>query len=202
MEATNVEEFPRNDTVSREIRLQEITKRMLTHLTPHPDARGVRETPARVARMWIDELTTGYRVDVAQLFRTFEDEGYGGMVVVKDNPVRSVCEHHLVPIVGYAHIAYIPDGKVVGLSKLPRLVEAYSRRLQVQERLTRQIKDAIKEFLAPAGVIVVISAEHMCMTLRGVQAPGTRTITCDVAGKFEEASLKEEFFKMIGNGGQ
>lgn len=195
-----VEEFPTDDPTRKYFRVSEATKRMLTHLTPDPDAPGVQETPDRVARMWLNELTSGYAVDVESLFRLFPDEGYGGMVVVKDVPVTSVCEHHLVPIVGYAHLAYFPDGKVIGLSKLPRVVNAFARRLQLQERLTQQVHGAIETYLQPRGAIVVIEAEHLCMTVRGVQAPGTRTITCVVSGAFH-ANIdheKEEFFRHIG----
>jgi GTP cyclohydrolase I len=124
-------------------------------------------------------------------------------VIVKDIPVRSVCEHHLVPIVGYAHVAYFPDGKVVGLSKLSRLVDAYARRLQVQERLTQQVVEAIEEHLHPRGIIVVIEAEHFCMTMRGVQSPGTRTVTSSATGLFiEEQGAKEEFLTLINRNGK
>jgi GTP cyclohydrolase I len=160
---------------------------------------GVEETPERVTRMWLEELTAGYDVPVEELFKLFPDEGSGGMVVVKDIPVRSVCEHHLVPFVGYASIGYFPDDYVIGLSKLPRIVDAYARRLQIQERLTKQIIDAIDAHLNPRGTMVVMKAEHMCMTLRGVQAPGTQTITSAVSGMFEtnEENEKEEFLRLI-----
>lgn len=199
-EQDNIEEFPAKDPTRRYMRVREHAKRMLTHLTPTPNAKGIQETPDRVARMWLNELTSGYNVDVEELFRLFDDEDYGGMVVVKDIPVTSVCEHHLVPIVGYAHLGYFPNGKVIGLSKLPRVVNAYSRRLQVQERLTRQIQDAMTKHLDPIGAITVIEAEHLCMTVRGVQAPGTRTVTCSVSGAFRDNTdgEKEEFFRHIG----
>lgn len=202
-EPAEIEEFPTTDRTRKFYRVREHVKRMLTHLTPNPKASGIQETPDRVARMWLNELTSGYDVDVAGLFRLFEDEGYGGMVVVKDIPVTSVCEHHLVPIVGYAHLGYFPNGKVVGLSKLPRVVNAFSRRLQVQERLTKQIHDAMKEHLDPVGAIVLIEAEHLCMTVRGVQAPGTRTVTCSVSGAFRDNDdgEKEEFLRHIGRNG-
>lgn len=160
---------------------------------------GVVETPERVTRMWLDELTAGYDIDIAELFRMFEDEGDGGMVIMRDIPVRSVCEHHLVPIIGYAHIGYFPDGKVIGLSKLARVVDAFSRRLQIQERLTCDIMQAIDEHLNPHGTMVVISAEHMCMTMRGVQAPGTKTITSAVSGRYLDNSegQREEFLRLI-----
>ncbi len=157
------------------------------------------ETPARVAKMWTQELTSGYDVDIENLFRTFDNEGYAGMVSVTDIPVMSTCEHHLLPIIGHAHIGYLPNDKVIGLSKLPRIVNAFSRRLQIQERLTHQISESIQEHLDPYGVIVAISAEHTCTTLRGIQAPGTMTHTCSVAGVFRDPdeSARQEFFDLL-----
>lgn len=167
------------------------------HHIPLPE--GLRETPERVSRMWLDELTSGYDVDVSSLFRLFPHEGYAGMVVVKDIPVTSTCEHHMLPIIGYAHIGYIPDEHVIGLSKLPRIVNAYARRLQIQERLTQQVHDAIEKYLQPKGTIVAISAEHTCTTIRGVQAPGTKTVTCSVSGPFRDntENAREEFFEHV-----
>jgi len=162
---------------------------------------GIRETPERVGRMWVEELTIGYDVDVPSLFRLFDAEDFAGMIVVKDIPVRSLCEHHLVPIVGYAHLGYFPAGRVIGLSKLARLVEAYARRLQVQERLTRQVHAAMSEHLEQNGVAVMIEAEHMCMTLRGVQAPGTKTVTATMTGRFQETQVKDEFLASIQRNG-
>ena len=151
---------------------------------------GVKEeTPKRVAKMW-DELLAGYDRDPAEILsKTFDvdaggDENGNGIVIVKDIPLFSQCEHHLVPFYGKVHIAYIPRTKVVGLSKFARLVECYGRRLQVQERLTKQIADAINQYLNPIGVMVVVEAEHMCMTMRGIQKPGTKTVTSRVSGVF------------------
>jgi GTP cyclohydrolase IA len=157
---------------------------MLATLDPTGPRAGTRDTPDRVARMYVDELCSGYEVDVAGLFRTFDHEGFDGTVIVRDMPVTSVCEHHLVPFVGYAHVAYLPNGRIVGLSKIARVVDAFARRLQVQERLTKQIADAIEEHLHPRGLIVVVEAEHLCMTIRGVQKPGTRTVTPVMRGEF------------------
>ena len=151
---------------------------------------GVKEeTPKRVAKMW-DELLSGYDKDPSEILsKTFDVDAGGdvngnGIVIVKDIPLFSQCEHHLVPFYGKVHIAYIPRNKVVGLSKFARLVECFGRRLQVQERLTKQIMDAIVENLDPIGVMVVIKAEHMCMTMRGIQKPGTQTVTSRVYGVF------------------
>lgn len=151
---------------------------------------GVKEeTPKRVAKMW-DELLAGYDKDPGEILsKTFDVDAGGdtngnGIVIVKDIPLFSQCEHHLVPFYGKMHIAYIPRNKVVGLSKFARLVECYGRRLQVQERLTKQIADAINQYLDPIGVMVVVEAEHMCMTMRGIQKPGTKTVTSRVSGVF------------------
>lgn len=148
------------------------------------------QTPLRVAKMW-DELLAGYKQDPAAIMsKTFDVEGGSsngdgnGVVVVKDIPFFSCCEHHLVPFYGHVSVAYLPGTAVVGLSKFARLVECYARRLQVQERLTQQLIDDIEKYLKPRGVMVVVEAEHMCMTMRGVQKPGTKTVTSRVSGVF------------------
>ena len=165
---------------------------------------GVKEeTPKRVAKMW-DELLAGYNKDPAEILsKTFDVDAGGdvngnGIVIVKDIPLFSQCEHHLVPFYGRVHIAYIPRNKVVGLSKFARLVECFGRRLQVQERLTKQIVDAINENLDPIGVMVVVEAEHMCMTMRGIQKPGTKTVTSRVSGVFfDNATARAEAMELI-----
>jgi len=174
--------------------------REILECIPDGIREGTDDTPDRVARMYMDELFSGYGVDVSALFRTFDHEGYDGMIVVKDIPVVSLCEHHLVPFVGWAHVGYFPDGKVLGLSKIARVVNAYARRLQIQERLTKQVADTLVDGLDPRGVIVVIEAEHMCITIRGAQAPGTRAITSAVRGLFNtnQEGEKDEFFRLIG----
>ena len=151
---------------------------------------GVKEdTPKRVAKMW-NELLVGYEQNPAEILSKTFDVGAGGdtngngIVIIKDIPLFSQCEHHLVPFYGKVHIAYIPQAKVVGLSKFARLVECYGRRLQVQERLTKQIADDINQYLDPIGVMVIVEAEHMCMTMRGIQKPGTKTVTSRVSGVF------------------
>lgn len=187
--------------VARTLRVKEEMSRVVVHLDPDHGRNGLKETPDRVARMWVEELTSGYGVNIENLFKTFEPEDYDGIVVVRDIPFTSICEHHLIPFVGYAHIGYLPNSeKMVGLSKFARVVNAYARRLQVQERITKQVVEAIEEYLAPRGVIVVLEAEHMCMTIRGVQAPGTKTITSAVRGVFNtnEEGEKDEFFRLIG----
>lgn len=174
---------------------------MLRNLDPGNPRSGTDDTPARVGRMWVDELCAGYEVNPHQLMeRQFDPDGYQGMVIVRDIPLTSVCEHHLVPFTGYAHVGYIPGESVVGLSKIARVVDAYARRLQIQERLTEQVVSVIDESLDPLGVAVVIEAEHLCMTIRGVQKPGTTTTTSAVRGVFNTNAEgeKEEFLRLIG----
>ena len=159
---------------------------------------GLRETPSRIARMY-EELFAGVtQTPEPYLTKTFTVED-SGMVLEKDIVFYSTCEHHLLPFYGKVHIAYLPNGKVVGLSKLARTVEVYAHRLQLQEQLTVQIADALMEYLQPKGVIVMIEAEHMCMTMRGVKKPGTQTVTLVTRGKFaEEKELQEKFWRMMG----
>lgn len=155
---------------------------------------GLRETPARVANAYQD-LCSGYRSDPDLWWKAFDAEGADQMVCQWDIPLYSLCEHHMLPFVGYAHIGYIPKEIVCGLSKFKRTVDMFARRLQIQERLTRQIADFLEEKLEPRGVIVVVEAEHMCMTIRGVQTPGTLTTTSAVTGDFLDPSegSREEF---------
>jgi GTP cyclohydrolase I len=149
-----------------------------------PRREGLRETPARAAAA-LDDLTRGYAVDIPGLFTTFEAEGYDEMVVMRGVPFYSLCEHHLLPFAGTAALAYIPNGRIVGLSKLARLVDAFARRLQVQERLTTQIADALVEHLSPKGVMVIVEAEHLCMAMRGVEAANVPTVTSAVRGAMQ-----------------
>ena len=162
-----------------------------------PDREGLLETPDRIARMY-EEIYSGIGVNAEEhLSKTFTVES-NDLVMEKDITFYSTCEHHLVPFYGKVHIAYIPDGKVVGLSKLARTVEVYSKRPQLQERLTKDIADAIMEYLKPQGVFVYIEAEHMCMTMRGVRKPGTKTVTTTSRGVFKENSeLRQEVLTLI-----
>lgn len=164
-----------------------------------PAREGLLETPKRVAKAF-DEFFAGYRQDPEEfLRRTFEEtEGYDEMVLVRNITLHSHCEHHMVPFIGRAHVAYLPDRRIVGLSKLARVVDLYSRRLQVQERLTVQIADAIDTVLKPRGVAVVIEAKHQCMSLRGVRKPCADTVTSRMLGAFrEDPSTRREFLAMI-----
>jgi len=166
-----------------------------------PDREGLVATPDRVARSY-EDFFSGYTVDPVDLLsRTFEEiEGYDEMVLLRDIRVESHCEHHMAPIVGRAHVAYLPRKRVVGISKLVRIVEAYSKRLQIQEKLTAQIANTINDVLQPLGVAVVIEAVHHCMTTRGVHKPGASMVTSRMLGAFRDnASTRREFLDMIGS---
>lgn len=169
----------------------------------NPDREGLLETPRRVVRSF-EELYAGYEMDPeAILAKTFHEvDGYDEMVTVRDIRLESHCEHHMVPFIGHAHVAYLPDKRIVGLSKIARVVEAFAKRLQVQERLTVQIADAIDRVLAPRGVAVVIEAEHFCMTTRGIRKPGALTVTSRMLGAFrDDPSTRREFLALIGQVG-
>lgn len=162
-----------------------------------PDREGLIKTPERVAKA-LQYLTHGYDLDPAEILRSamFTEE-YQQMVIVRDIEVYSLCEHHMLPFFGKAHVAYIPKGRIVGLSKVPRVVDAYARRLQVQERLTVQIRDCIQETLAPAGVAVVIEAQHMCMIMRGIQKQNSIASTSAFTGEFNKDVTRAEFLRLI-----
>jgi GTP cyclohydrolase I len=177
---------------------EEIVRRMLSLIGEDPSREGLRDTPARVSRSmaW---LTRGYATSVADVVGSgiFRSEGHSNMVMVRDVELYSLCEHHLLPFFGKAHIAYIPDGHIVGLSKIPRIVEVFARRLQVQERLTEEIASAIDDVLKPTGVGVVIEAYHLCMMMRGVEKQNSRTITSAVRGAFrDDPKTREEFLHL------
>ncbi len=174
-------------------------KGILNDLGENISRQGLEKTPERVAKA-LQFLTHGYDVNpVAILQSAMFDEDYSQMVVVKDIEVYSMCEHHMLPFFGKAHVAYIPDGKIVGLSKIPRVVDAFARRLQVQERLTNEIKDCIYSTLHPLGVAVVIEAQHMCMQMRGVQKQNSVTTTSAFTGLFlSNTKTREEFIHLIG----
>lgn len=192
---------------------REMAVKILLNSIPNEDANreGLVDTPHRVAMMY-EELFGGYEMDPFEILNKTFDAGKmheevdedvdiyaNGLVIVKDIPFFSHCEHHMVPFVGKVHIAYVPGKRVVGLSKLARLVECFARRLQIQERLTNQIADTIKEALDPAGVMVIIQAEHLCMTMRGVKKPGAKTVTSSVSGVFiSNSDARAEVLSLIG----
>jgi GTP cyclohydrolase IA len=177
---------------------QAVVRELLEHLGEDPDRPGLRRTPERVAKS-LRWLTRGHDLSVEDVIRgAIFDEGHHNMVIVKDIEMYSLCEHHLLPFFGKVHIAYIPNGKIVGLSKLPRVVEVFARRLQVQERLTEQIAHAIMEVLEPEGVAVVIEAAHLCMMMRGVEKQNSKTITSAMKGVFlEDLRTREEFLRLV-----
>ncbi|MET3961463.1 GTP cyclohydrolase I [Marmoricola sp. OAE513] len=173
-------------------------RELLFAIGEDPDREGLRETPARVARAY-EELTQGLRKTAEDVLTTTFDLGHDEMVLVRDIELWSMCEHHLVPFTGVAHVGYIPSesGKITGLSKLARLVDVYAKRPQVQERLTTQVADSLMEILDARGVIVVIEAEHLCMTMRGVKKAGARTITSAVRGIMHNAATRSEAMALI-----
>jgi GTP cyclohydrolase I len=168
-----------------------------------PAREGLLDTPARVAKSY-EEFFAGYGVDPASILsRTFEEvDGYDEMIVLKDIRFESYCEHHMVPIIGKAHVGYLPAHRVVGISKLARLVDAYAKRLQIQEKMTVQIADTLHQVLQPKGVAVVVEASHQCMTTRGVHKPGAALVTSRMLGAFrDDATTRREFLAIIGRGG-
>lgn len=180
-------------------KIEEGVRLILEGVGEDPDREGLRETPARVARMY-EEILAGLDEDPAELFVKKFNEGHQEMVLVHDIPIYSICEHHLVPFFGVAHIAYIPNesGQICGISKLARLADLYARRPQVQERLTSQIADTLVRELEPQGVLVVLECEHLCMSMRGIKKPGSKTTTSAVRGSIRRsAETRAEAFSLI-----
>jgi GTP cyclohydrolase IA len=172
---------------------------VLKHIGEDPEREGLLKTPERVAKA-MQYLTQGYNQDAKAIIESAKfHEDVSEMIIVKDIELFSMCEHHMLPFFGKAHIAYIPNGWITGLSKIARVVDVYARRLQVQERLTTQILDAIKESLNPVGVAVVIEAKHLCMMMRGVQKQNSVTTTSAFSGEFQKNSTRSEFLKLIGS---
>mgnify|MGYP004451654891 FL=1 len=178
--------------------LKEHYHRILTLLGEDAGREGLQKTPERVAKAMLS-LTKGYHMDPHEVLRSakFQEE-YSQMVIVKDIDFFSLCEHHMLPFYGKAHVAYIPNGYITGLSKIARVVDIFSHRLQVQERMTKQIKDCIDKALSPLGVMVVIEARHMCMQMRGVEKDNSVTVTSDFCGAFNQAKTRAEFLQLIG----
>ena len=179
-------------------KLAEHYRAILQLLGENPDREGLLKTPMRVAKS-MQFLTQGYNMDPMEILLSARfKEDYRQMVIVKDIELFALCEHHMIPFIGKAHVAYIPNGYITGLSKIARVVEVYARRLQVQERLTTQIKEAINEALHPLGVAVVIEAKHLCMCMRGVQKQNSVTTTSDFTGAFERSETRAEFLNLLG----
>ena len=180
-------------------KIEEGVRMILEGVGEDPNREGLLKTPSRVSKMY-EEIFAGMNQDPADLFEVMFNEGHREMVIVKDIPIYSMCEHHLLPFYGVAHVAYVPgpEGKICGISKLARLVDVYARRPQVQERLTSQVADTMVEHLSPSGVLVVIEAEHMCMTMRGVKKAGSKTTTSAVRGLFERSPVtRDEAMSLI-----
>jgi GTP cyclohydrolase IA len=185
-----------------EARIEKAVREILLAIGENPERDGLLDTPGRVARMYA-EVCGGLFEDPDRHLQVTFEAGHDEMVMVRDIPLYSLCEHHLVPFLGKSHVAYIPgaDGRITGLSKLARLVDAYAKRPQVQERLTTQIADEIERTLEPRGVLVVIEAEHLCMSMRGVRKPGTTTVTSAVRGLFREnAATRTEAMDFLRDG--
>ena len=190
----NIETFPITDEIKINF------SKIIDLLGENTDREGLEKTPMRAAKA-MKFLTEGYEKDPKQILQSaMFNEDYNEMVIVKDIELYSLCEHHILPFFGKAHIAYIPNGEIVGLSKIPRVVDVFSRRLQVQERLTEQVLDCINETLEPVGVAVVIEASHMCMMMRGVQKQNSTTTTSGFRGSFKERDTRNEFLKLITSG--
>ena len=179
------------------ISTQELYREIIQRYDADPTRDGLERTPERIEKT-LEFLTQGYRQDPNEILRgALFEVAYDEMVIVKDIEMYSLCEHHMLPFFGKVHIAYIPDGKVIGLSKAPRLVDVFARRLQVQERMTRQIADAIQEAIHPQGVGVVIEARHLCMMMRGVEKQNSSTVTSAMLGVFQKQNTRNEFLALI-----
>ena len=196
------EEFYRKVEYYNKARTEKLSyhyKEILKLLGEDPEREGLVKPPYRVAKA-MQFMTRGYTENPEEILRSaLFKEDYRQMVIVKDIEIYSLCEHHMLPFIGHAHVAYIPNGYITGLSKIARVVEAFSRRLQVQERLTNDIKNCIQNTLNPLGVAVVIEAQHMCMMMRGVQKQNSVTTTSDFSGAFEKLATREEFIRLISN---
>lgn len=178
--------------------IQDAVRDILIAIGEDPNREGLLDTPRRVAKMYLNELSQGINADLSSQLSTTFDEGHRELVIVKQIPFYSLCEHHMVPYFGIADVGYIPNGKIVGLSKIARLVDLAARTLSVQERLTSQIADTIQETLQPMGTMVVVRAQHLCMAMRGVEKPGSTTITSAIRGVFDSnEKARGEFLELI-----
>tara|TARA_B100000965_G_C19472502_1_gene704755 strand:- start:128 stop:694 length:567 start_codon:yes stop_codon:yes gene_type:complete len=180
-------------------KIENLTKQLIEEIGEDPSREGLLKTPSRVSKAW-SFFSRGYNQDLDKIINNAVfNEDATDMVVVRDVEFFSLCEHHLIPFFGRAHVAYLPNGKVIGLSKIPRIIDMFSRRLQVQERLTRQIAETVKEILDPIGVAVIMEGQHMCMQMRGVEKQNSLTTTSSMLGKFRESDrTRSEFLSIIG----
>ena len=180
-------------------KIKNLTKQLLEEIGEDPSREGLLKTPSRVSKAW-SFFSRGYNQDLDKIINNAVfNEDATDMVVVRDVEFFSLCEHHLIPFFGRAHVAYLPNGKVIGLSKIPRIIDMFSRRLQVQERLTRQIAETVKDILDPVGVAVIMEGQHMCMQMRGVEKQNSWTTTSSMLGKFRESDrTRTEFLSIIG----
>ena len=180
-------------------KIENLTKQLLEEIGEDPSREGLLKTPSRVSKAW-SFFSGGYNQDLDKIINNAVfNEDATDMVVVRDVEFFSLCEHHLIPFFGRAHVAYLPNGKVIGLSKIPRIIDMFSRRLQVQERLTRQIAETVKKILDPVGVAVIMEGQHMCMQMRGVEKQNSLTTTSSMLGKFRESDrTRTEFLSIIG----
>lgn len=180
-------------------KIEQAVEKLVAALGEQVSREGLSKTPRRAAQAF-EKMFCGYNQDPKEILTTFDGEGYDEMIVVKDIDLFSVCEHHILPFFGKAHIGYIPNGKIIGLSKIPRLVEIFSRRLQNQERLTMEIARSLSELIKPKGVGVVLEAKHLCMMARGVEKQGSKVVTSAMLGLFKkELNTRNEFLRLIGN---
>lgn len=180
--------------------VQRLVRQLLAAIGENPDRDGLLDTPARIARMY-DEIFSGLDKDPVEILSTSFEEAFDEIVILREIPFYSMCEHHFMPFHGQAHVGYLPNGKIVGLSKIARAVEVFAKRPQVQERLTGQIADCIEQVLGAKGVGVVIEAEHLCMTMRGVRKPGAKMVTSAMRGRFRtEVNTRQEFLGLIRPG--
>ncbi|MBI5948814.1 MAG: GTP cyclohydrolase I FolE [Chloroflexi bacterium] len=178
-------------------RIQAAIKELLRAIGEDPEREGLRDTPRRIADMY-EEILGGLAIDPREYLKVGFEVSHDEMVILRNIPFYSMCEHHFLPFHGEAHVGYIPDGRVVGISKLARVVEAYARRPQIQEQLTSQVAEAIMEALSPDGVAVVIEAEHLCMTMRGIKKPGSRMVTSAMRGQFKASHVtRAEFLSLV-----
>ena len=203
LEENEMDGYARNDEYNPVLvrRIAENFRTILQDLGENPAREGLQQTPERVAKS-LQFLTHGYDLDPGEILRSaMFREKYQQMVIVKDIELFSLCEHHVLPFFGKCHVAYIPNGQIVGLSKIPRVVDAFARRLQVQERLTVEIRDCIEQTLKPAGVAVVIEAQHLCMVMRGIQKQHSIATTSAFTGEFNAEKTRAEFMRLISRSG-